>query len=514
MVEVASSTGADHTDAAVDRVPAVPIGVAAAISMVLVWWATSPWGAGLSPDAIAYASIAESIRDHGHVGYWLEPQMSSWPPLYPLVLAAGSFVSGAAVIDVGRVLNVGVQGAIVVVVALLAWRTVRSVWLRGVAVAVVMLAQPLLYVATKVWSEPLFVLFVLLAALALSGVPGRRPRERLLAASALVIGAFLTRYAGFAFAAGAAGVLLAWPRPDPSRARVTRALWFGVPVAAAAVALMVWNRARTGEVFGPRWRPDEPFWHHAADAAAAIGQWFSLVDDTRGIVVVVGVVVLAAALGALVVCWRSREVDVGVVPVLAAFSVSYVGYMVWARTTSGFDPLSSRLMLPVLLPIVLVLLWLVERWAEAMAAGIGRRVVLALPALLLLPLVLDGIDTLRTSHDVGNEYTNAAVRDVVASAVVREIPDDCELYSNDPWLLWLADREAQLSPESDRELAIPISLTLDEFGQQVVSNDLCLVWFDTGSTVFFSPDELGQTVELTRVASDGFTTVYRVAPPT
>lgn len=482
--------------------------------MVLVWWATSPWGPGLSPDAIAYASIAESIRDHGNVGYWLEPQMSSWPPLYPLLLAAGSFVSGAAVVDVGRVLNVGVQGAIVVVMAMLAWRTVRSVWLRGVAVVVAMLAQPLVFVATKVWSEPLFVLFVLLAALAISGVPGRRPRERLLAASALVIGAFLTRYAGFAFAAGAAGVLLAWPRRDPLRARATRALGFGVPVAAAAVALMAWNRARTGEVFGPRWRPDEPFWHHAADATAAIGQWFSPIDDSRALVVAVGVVVLAAAVGALFVCSRSREASIGVVPVLAAFSVCYVGYMVWARTTSGFDPLSSRLMLPVLLPIVLVLLWLVERWAEAMAAGIGRTVVLALPALLLLPVVLDGIDTLRTSHDVGNEYTNAAVRDVVASGVVQEIPDDCELYSNDPWLLWLAGREAQLSPESDRELAIPISLTLEEFGQQVGSNDVCLVWFDTGSTVFYSPDELRETVELTRASADGFTTVYRVAPST
>jgi hypothetical protein len=140
--------------------------------------------------------------------------------------------------------------------------------------------------------------------------------------------------------------------------------------------------------------------------------------------------------------------------------------------------------------------------------------VLAAPVLLLLPLVLDGIDTLRTSHDVGNEYTNAAVRDVVASTVVREIPDDCELYSNDPWLLWLADREAQLSPESDREVAIPISLTREEFDRQVASSDVCLVWFDTGSTVFFPPDELAETVELTPVSSDGFTTVYRVAPST
>lgn len=496
-----------------ERVPVVALGLAAVASMALVWWATSPWGAGLSPDAIAYASIAENMRDHGTVGYWLEARTSSWPPLYPLVLAVGSLVSGASVIEVGRVLNVGVQGGIVVIVALLAWRTVRSTWLRAVAVVVAMLAQPLLYVATKVWSEPLFVLLALLAALVLSGVPGRRPRERALAASALVIGAFLTRYVGFALVASGALAVVVWPRVDPLRVRLNRALWFGLPAAAAAVALVAWNRVRTGNAFGPRWRPDEPFWSHAADGAAAIGQWFSPIDDSRAVVVIVGGVVVSAGVGALAACWRSRETPIGVVPVLATFSVSYVGYMVWARTTSGFDPLSSRLMLPVLLPMLLVLLWLVERWHDAMSEGPARTVVLALPALLLLPLVTDGIDTLRTSHDVGNEYTNAAVRDVVTSPVVRQIPDDCTLYSNDPWLLWLAGREAQLSPQSDRELAIPISSTLDEFGEQIASEDTCLVWFATGSTVFFTPDDLEGTIALVPVVSDDFTTVFRVGPP-
>lgn len=498
--------------------PVVPIGAAAVLSALLVWWATGPWGAGLSPDAVAYAAIAESIRDHGRVGYWLEPQTSSWPPLYPLLLAIGSLLTGAGVIDVGRALNACAQGAIVVVVAVLAWRVVQSNWLRGTAVAVAVLAQPLVYVATKVWSEPLFVLLVLLVALVLSGVPGRRARERLLVSAALVIAAFLTRYAGFAVAAAVVVALGLFPRRDAWRERVARALWVGVPVAGAALALVLWNRARSDHAFGPRWQPHEPFWHHGADGAAAIGGWFSPVDDPRWLAVAAGVAVLAAVLVALVVSWRTDVGQtsgvIGAVPVLATITVCYVAYMVWARTTSGFDPLSSRLMLPVLLPSVLVLLWWVERVARVVSGQLARRVVLAAPALLLVPLVLDGADALRTSHEVGNEYTNAAVRDVVAAPVVADLPTDCDLYTNDPWLLWLAGREAQLSPQSDRELAIPISSTLDDFGRQVATRDVCLVWFDTGSSVFFTPDELEASFDLTRQTSDDFTTVFRVAPPT
>ena len=53
-------------------------------------------------------------------------------------------------------------------------------------------------------------------------------------------------------------------------------------------------------------------------------------------------------------------------------------------------------------------------------------------------------------------------------------PDDCELVSNDPWLVWLAGFEAQLTPESDREVAIPQSMTLDEFTVLASSQNVCL----------------------------------------
>jgi hypothetical protein len=38
------------------------------------------------------------------------------------------------------------------------------------------------------------------------------------------------------------------------------------------------------------------------------------------------------------------------------------------------------------------------------------------------------------------------------------------------------------------------------------------VWLDTGSTIFFTPAELAEVVALDEVASDDFTTVYRLSP--
>lgn len=508
----------------------VAIGLCAVLAVGLVWWATAVWGAGLSPDAIAYSAIAERIRDHGQVGYWLEPRTSSWPPLFPALLALVATVTGSSVVDAGRLVNALVAGAIVVVVAALAWRLLRSRWLRGLAVASAVLAQPLVVVEVKVWSEPAFVLLVLLTLLVLSGVPGRRPVARLLGGAGLAAAAFGTRYAGLALLPAGVVALALWPRSLPWGARARSAAWFGGPAGLAAAALLLWNRARTGQVFGPRWQPHEPFWHHAADGLAAVGQWVLPTRSARLATVVFGALVLVAVGSALVRLPGSRSraepepepgpetwpddepAVVGLAPVLATFALCYFGYMVYARTTSGFDPLSSRLMLPIFVPSILLVLLLVERIASRVDTEAARVAALALPLLLVLPGLFRGLDALRESHDVGTQYTSEAVQAFVASPVLDQVPDDCTVLTNDPWLLWLAGLEAQLSPESNREVAIPVSMRLEELAPMVASGDVCLVWMDTGSTVFHDPDQLGQVVTLQPIAGDDFTTVYQLRP--
>jgi hypothetical protein len=288
----------------------------------------------------------------------------------------------------------------------------------------------------------------------------------------------------------------------------------------AAVGLVVWNRARTGQAFGPRWRPHEPFWHHAADALASVGQWWLPSGSTRPLAIGFGVLALGVVATALVA--RPGEPSaaspeglppvVGLVPVLVSFVGCYVVYMVYARTTSGFDPLSSRLMVPIFVPVALLVLLLADRASRALDREAARVLVLAIPLLVVLPGVFRGLDTLRQSHDVGTEYTNGAVQAFLASPVLGAVPDDCEVLTDDPWLLWLAGIEAQLSPESNREVAIPVSMRLEELAPLVAGHDVCLVWLEMGSTVFHPPADLAAVVQLDRIAGDDFTTVYRLRP--
>lgn len=494
----------------------LPEVVASIASGVAVWWATGPWGVGLTPDSVAYVAVAEAVRDHHELGYWLEPSLSSWPPLYPSTLAGLSWLFHLDTLDAARLASAALQGMTVLLVAVLARRMLRSAALCWIAVVFAATAGPLLQFTVRALSEPLFNVLALGATLVLSGIEDRHAVRRLALACVLASAALSTRYAGLVLLPVGITVLLLWPRGTARRPRARRAIGFGVPVFGAAAALAAWNLSRTGTAFGPRIPPDEPFTSHLGIALSVVGQWFLPVKAPAAVAGTVGVVVLVGAVsGVWVRRARSTRPDgdtappIGVEPVLTVFVASYAAYMVVASSASGFARLDSRLMLAILVPIVLLLLGEVDR---VVARGTGPRAwaPVLLTVVVLLPGASEGLAALHTSHDAGSEYTNEAVRAFVASPVVAGIPRDCALISNDAWMLWLAGREAQFSPVRRRDPRFLTTMTLTDLEALVARTSVCFVWLDIGSTLFLAPTELGPAIDVVPVAGEGVTSVYRL----
>ncbi|HET9906515.1 MAG TPA: hypothetical protein VFQ23_07735 [Anaerolineales bacterium] len=80
------------------------------IGIILCWVATFRFGAGVAADSTKYLSVAESLlageglRDH------LDMPLLAWPPLYPILLAALSRLTGLDVFVVGWYFNVFLAG--------------------------------------------------------------------------------------------------------------------------------------------------------------------------------------------------------------------------------------------------------------------------------------------------------------------------------------------------------------------------------------------------------------------
>jgi hypothetical protein len=176
--------------------------LAAVAGAGIAWWCMAS-GVGVSPDSVIYLSAADSFA----AGSGLKPiafhyspsvpggqTLVSFPPVYPLLLSLSSATS-----RVGGVvgLHALLFAANIFLVGLIVYRaTARSLLAALVGVLLFVSAPRILEIHTMAWSEPPFILFILLAAFLLMRHLATRNYLLLVGASLSAGLAITTRYAG------------------------------------------------------------------------------------------------------------------------------------------------------------------------------------------------------------------------------------------------------------------------------------------------------------------------------
>ena len=168
----------------------IALGIAAACLVLL---RQTEFGPGLTPDSATYVATARNV--FAGVGFVsIVREYSHWPPLYPSILAVTSFFHDDMIAAAG-VLNAVAFGLSVYLTA--AWLRRRQVSQALVAWAGLALAlSPVASVAAYVWSESVFVLFVLAALFSLDRFLVGGTRRALLVSAGFAALCCLTRYAG------------------------------------------------------------------------------------------------------------------------------------------------------------------------------------------------------------------------------------------------------------------------------------------------------------------------------
>ena len=128
----------------------------------LVLFITAKYGVGVSGDSIDYLSTADNlIRYHRFVDYGNATYIY-WPPLYPLVLAGISLVTGFDTFLVAGILNAILFGLIVFLTGILFHRSFHDypMWtFLGLLIAFTSL--PILRIASNITSDPFFIVLIL-----------------------------------------------------------------------------------------------------------------------------------------------------------------------------------------------------------------------------------------------------------------------------------------------------------------------------------------------------------------
>ncbi len=232
--------------------PGTCAGILSCVGVLVILAGTSTYGAGISPDSVGYIATARSMAaGDGAVSYDGAP-MVLWPPLYPAFLAGIHYVSGVDPLSSAPIVNAVLFGVIIYLSYLLFLRhSESSRAFPLVGAASVLVSFPLVHVSLSAWSEPLFIVLVLVYLVTSEFYLARGTARLLLVVSLSAALACLTRYIGVVLIPTGLVTILAFRR-DALGVKVRHLALFAC-VSAAPVGIWVMrNYYLSGTPLGPR----------------------------------------------------------------------------------------------------------------------------------------------------------------------------------------------------------------------------------------------------------------------
>ena len=356
---------------------------AALLGVALVLGHEASYGVALFGDTIYYISAARNaLAGEGLYTFDGEP-LTTWPPFYPLLLL---LIAGLGALDPAAVvgpLNVALFGLTILVVGNYLRQRLESRFLALWACFALALATPLVDVASRGLTEPLFILLATLALVYADRALASRGKSALLWAAVFAALAWQTRYLGVVVPM-VVGLLLLFQRGVAWPSRMGRTAAYSAIVALPMGLWMLRNYLLVGALSGPRpWGGENP-WNFATETILAVLVWLAGFDPALAetswfaawsIVVGLALPSLVAAAVILVRVRRLRRTPFDWRPcwLFGSFALAYYACLVGLSVRLPPDAFQPRyitlLCVPILVGMAFALDWLLRREREHRLAG-------------------------------------------------------------------------------------------------------------------------------------------------
>lgn len=329
---------------------------------------TSTYGAAVVGDAVAYLSVAESLATGDGLRTYSGGKFLRWPPFFPMLMAFISLL-GIEPAEAGRFVNVAAFGLIILVSGLWLDRRLRARFLGLAAAAFLTTSFALSHVATNILTETLFILFTLLALMCLESFLNRRNGMPALVGSVVFAAlAATTRFMGVTLIL--AGVLMLLTRWDPLRAKLRHAAAYGVLSSVPLTIVLVRNWTVSGRLTA--YEPATASWQMLSDSLSQTVDAFRLgVLPTAGpdwfgslFLVLAGLVASGVVLVFILAC-RDRttlSAESGGAFPFGVFSLVYLATNVVVTPLTVETIASPRLLMPIYVPLLIVAVFLLDRF--------------------------------------------------------------------------------------------------------------------------------------------------------
>ena len=494
----------------------------AGVGSVLI--ATHRYGVVIWPDSVFYISTARNLNlGAGFISFDGEP-LTLWPPLYPALLAFVSRIFATDPLVVASIVNAFLFGFIVYLAGTVLFRHLSPSPILAIEGTLAFLfAIPLFSIAVIAYTEPLFILLVLLSFIFLGMYLSGTSLPSLVLLSLSVSLAFLTRYVGI--------ILLPWVAPfiiffnrEPLKKRIAHLAIFALITSLPMGIWLIRNYVVTHSLFGPRTWPVFSISQILSFGSKNILDWYipaaitghpwALLLVCAGVVFLIVFIILGGRQ------WLKIEPAQNNPTVMfsiacGSFIILYAGFVVISATINYVSVFEGRIWAPIFVPLTFLI------FLSARAAGQqfgrfvnGRTVNSILIGLIAICLIYPMVSTVSYAANLvayGDGIGGAGWMNSETIHYIRDHPSQCTYYSNGPDVIYfLVQVNAKWVPSRG-------GVIVDTSAQKGIwprETRACLVWFDgINRTTLFRPDELLPFTHLEQVIRLGDGVIYLVTRP-
>jgi hypothetical protein len=486
--------------------------VLAFLPVFFALYATRTTGLSISPDSADYLSAARTLElGRGFVGYAGE-QMTSWPPLFPAILALFQQL-GLSPLGAARIFNALLWGVTTLLVATWISSVARSATLAMLAALWVALSPTLLYYASMLWSEPLFVALLVGALFSLTRCLAAPRWTNLILAAVLAGAATQQRYAGGIAVIVGTFSLMFLRRDVGFLRRIPAAFIYGLIASVPTAIWLVRNLKISGTLTGERLPSIFGFREIVSQSLSSIGETV-LPSRLHALDEVAGAIILLVVIAAPLLIYLRRRDDRPLLVstiVVALFVLIYTAFIMVAAARSNTCCVDR--FLGVNTPLLAI------QGAFVVQALLGLRRLYFKRALAVAFLAALSIPATRTvvgavKHVATNQNYHLGE---IQAFKEHAFPQHALVYSNRPEVVWVETGVdyVQYSPMLGRYASTVRSSTMPAFREGIIRHPdkpAFLVWFNEKGRDYLHPlEDIRKEADLELLSESGGVRIFKIA---
>ena len=341
---------------------------AAAAGFFIIYLLTRHSGIGVCPDGMVYSTAAQNICANGNFADYTHNAVVEFPAFYPFFLGAITLLTGLKPFAFAPILNALLFALIIYISGYIIDQfSYPSKWYSRAILSCIVLSPGLLEVYSMVWSETLFILWLLLFMIIMHRYFQSHSRKILILAAVIASLATVTRYAGVTII-GTGAILLLLDMKLPFRRKLADLLIFSAISPLLLIVNLARNHAVNGTLTGNREKSLTPLRTNLHDVGSVFYDWLPFFNETYGGAGWLAVFLITAL--AILCLWqlvRYRRLTT-YENIAAGFSLFYLLFMVVTASISRFETLNSRFLSPAFIP----LLWSCSYWIVPLSRRTSR----------------------------------------------------------------------------------------------------------------------------------------------